>query len=73
MSEKINKLKDMLAKNISSINDDMLLNLKYIEIFKKKTMRNANHRAHLAFLLKERDIFLTKKTTFSDILFFLEK
>jgi hypothetical protein len=75
MSKKINELKNMLVKNISSINDDMLLNLKHIEISKKKTMKhdNPSNRAHLKFLLKERDIFLTKKTTFLDILFFLEK
>jgi hypothetical protein len=75
MSEKINKLKDMLVKNISSINDDIMLNLKYIEKCKKKSIKNNNYnnRAHLAFLMKEREIFLTKKTSLLDILIFLEE
>jgi hypothetical protein len=75
MSEKINKLKDMLVKNISSINDDIMLNLKYIEKCKKKSIKNnnSNNYDHLAFLMKEREIFLTKKTSLLDILIFLEE
>lgn len=52
-----------------------MLNLKYIEKCKKKSIKNNNSEnyAHLAFLMKEKEIFLTKKTAFLDILIFLEK
>lgn len=75
MCEKINTLKDILVKNITSINDDIKKNFICIEKCKKKNIKNINsqNHNHLAFLIKEKEIFLTKKTTLLDILIFLEE
>lgn len=74
MCEKINTLKELLLKKISLIDDDMKQNLLYIEKYKKKIIKNSNYanHAHLAFLMKEKEVFLTKKTLLLDILIFLE-
>jgi hypothetical protein len=75
MCEKINKLKDMLVKDISLINDDILQNIKYIEKCKKKKIKknDLDNHADLVFLLKEKELFMTKKTILTHILYFLEK